>query len=72
MRCCALFPRDRLLTETDAPYQPPRGKEFSSYADLPRILEAMAALRGEGMSLEEMENSIENNFRRAFDSGAFI
>jgi TatD DNase family protein len=64
MRCCALFPRERLLTETDAPFQPLRGKNFSCYADLGRILESMAALRNEdGPTLE---NIIEHNFRGAF------
>jgi TatD DNase family protein len=66
IRCCSLFPLERLLTETDAPFQPLRGKQFSSYADLAFIVKAMAALRGEGMSPEDMENSIEDNFRRAF------
>jgi TatD DNase family protein len=71
MRCCTLFPLDRLLTETDAPYQPLRGNTFSRYADLVRMLEAMVALRCEGTSLvkdiSEMENIIEDNFRRAFE-----
>jgi TatD DNase family protein len=72
IRCCSLFPPDRLLAETDAPYQPLRGKNFSSYADLKRIIEAMAALRGEvspskeDVSVAEMENCIEHNFHRAF------
>jgi TatD DNase family protein len=64
IRCCALFPRERLLTETDAPFQPLRGESHSSYADLRRILSAMAALRGEDAA--SMENSIEQNFRSAF------
>jgi TatD DNase family protein len=70
MRCCALFPRERLLTETDAPFQPLRGKDFSCYADLRLILETMTALRAETASSEEnvhlMESSIESNFRGAF------
>jgi TatD DNase family protein len=68
IRCCSLFPLDRLLTETDAPFQPLRGKEFSSYADLKLIIETMTALRGEGTSPEDMENIIENNFCRAFNN----
>jgi TatD DNase family protein len=70
--CCSLLPLDRLLIETDAPFQPLRGKKFSSYADLKLIIETMVTLRGEaapskkGVSAEEMENAIENNFRRAF------
>jgi len=70
MRCCAVFPAGRLLTETDAPFQPPRGKEFSSCADIPRILEAAAALRretgSEGSTVQELEKIVESNFRAAF------
>jgi TatD DNase family protein len=70
MRSCAVFPADRLLTETDAPFQPPRGKEFSGYADLESILETMAALRRESgtadLSVEEMKKVVEENFRNAF------
>jgi len=62
MRCCAAFPAERLLTETDAPFQPPRGREFSRYADIKAVLGAMEALRGQ----VEMERVIEKNFRAAF------
>ncbi|MDR2575571.1 MAG: TatD family hydrolase [Treponema sp.] len=62
MRCCAAFPADRLLTETDAPFQPPRGKDFSRYADISAILGAMETLRAQ----KEMEKIIETNFRAAF------
>jgi TatD DNase family protein len=65
IRCCSLFPVDRLLTETDAPFQPLRGKQFSTYADLRLIVEGMSALRGEGISPEKMEKNIEDNFHRA-------
>jgi TatD DNase family protein len=69
-RCCALFPGDRLLTETDAPYQPLRGKPWSSWADLPAILGEAAALRREagspGGDPAELEKLAEENFRRAF------
>ncbi|MDR1858587.1 MAG: TatD family hydrolase [Treponema sp.] len=70
MRCCAAFPASRLLAETDAPFQPLRGREFSSYADLVAVLETMASLRreagSEGLTVAEMENVIERNFRAAF------
>jgi TatD DNase family protein len=73
MRCCAVFPLTRLLTETDAPYQPLRGNAYSRWEDLPRILEAVVALRreasaqkAEACNTAEMENSIESNFRAAF------
>jgi len=72
MRCCALFPADRLLAETDAPYQPLRRAErgFSSHSDLPLVLKAMAALRREAgsecASAGELEKAAEANFRAAF------
>jgi TatD DNase family protein len=74
MRCCAVFPANRLLVETDAPFQPLRGQGFSQWADLPRILEAAAALRREAGSpavhAGELETLIEANFRTAFDTTA--
>jgi TatD DNase family protein len=60
-RCCAAFPTDRLLTETDAPFQPLRGREFSRYADIVVILGAMESLRN-----EKLGEIIENNFNAAF------
>jgi len=67
IRCCAAFPLERLLTETDSPFQPLRGREFSRYADLSVVLGAMEVLRGgapEGAV--KMEKAIEANFRAAF------
>jgi TatD DNase family protein len=70
MRCCAAFPVTRLLTETDAPYQPLRGKEFSSWEDLPRVIEAAAALRDKTGSAAPgsvgLEQRIAENFAAAF------
>jgi TatD DNase family protein len=72
MRCCAAFPAERLLTETDAPFQPPRGREFSCYADIKAVLGAMEALRGGdaysggAYGGTEMEKIIETNFRAAY------
>jgi len=74
MRCCATFPAERLLAETDAPYQPLRGTGFSQHGDLPRILEAMSALRREagqrGATAGELEGVIAGNFRSAFLVGS--
>jgi len=70
MRCCAVFPADRLLTETDAPFQPARGNDFSCYADLDPIIETMTALRREAgnadLTAEEMKKTVEENFHAAF------
>ena len=70
MRCATLFPHERLLTETDAPYQPPHRQKFSHWEDLPAILETAAALRLEAASpcsdKKELEEQIEANFRAAF------
>jgi TatD DNase family protein len=69
-RCCVSLPAEHLLLETDAPYQPLRGKGFSSWADLPAILTAAAALRGEagksGGTPGELEHITEANFFRVF------
>ncbi|MDR3248864.1 MAG: TatD family hydrolase, partial [Treponema sp.] len=69
-RCCALFPAERLLSETDAPYQPLRGQGFSRWEDLPAILQGMAALRREagspGGDAAELEKIIDGNFFRVF------
>jgi len=68
-RTCALLPAQRLLTETDAPYQPRRGQSFSCWQDLPFILEAAATLRneaGDNVTARELEDQIEANFRKIF------
>jgi TatD DNase family protein len=64
IRSCALLPADRLLFETDAPFQPARGKTFSQWTDLIRIIETASSLRGENP--KELEKIIENNFRKIF------
>jgi TatD DNase family protein len=61
-KSCACFPLDRVLIETDAPYLPPQGKSFSSWADLPLIYKAASDLRG----ITELETIVEGNFSRAF------
>jgi TatD DNase family protein len=69
-RCCAVFPAERLLLETDAPYQPLRGGAFSSWGDLPLVCREAAALRKEagrpGGSPEALEALTEANYFRAF------
>jgi TatD DNase family protein len=67
MRCCALFPVERVLTETDAPFQAPRGRDFSHWADLPLVIETAAVLR-QAAGAKELEAQIEANFRAAFSN----
>jgi TatD DNase family protein len=72
-RCCASLPAERLLLETDAPWQPPRGKAFSAWGDLPAILGEAASLRREagnpGGEAAELEQIVAANFFRAFAPG---
>ena len=75
MTCAALFPPERLLLETDAPYQPlplvlSRGNSFSSWRDLSQICQGIAALRKEagsaGNTFDEIEAITTENFFRVF------
>jgi len=70
MASAAYFPSDRILLETDAPYQPLRGKTFSSWRDLEVICSCIAALRKEagstGSTKEELEELTTDNFYRVF------
>ena len=70
MSCAALFPADRILLETDAPYQPLRGKDYSSWGDLDAICSCIAALRKEagssGTDARELEEITTANFFRVF------
>lgn len=63
---CTHLPLDRLLSETDAPYQPLRGERFSHWGNLPAILERMTLLRKEKMRNEDLTAAIERNFQRAY------
>ncbi|MFP3041600.1 TatD family hydrolase [Treponema primitia] len=73
IRSCAALPLDHLLLETDAPYQPLRGKAFSRWADLPVILRGAAGIRKEadtpGGDPEELEAAADKNFYRIFFPG---
>jgi TatD DNase family protein len=61
---CASIPADRILAETDAPWQPPRGGEFCRAEDLRPIAEGIARIRGIGT--EEFGEAIRANFDRAY------
>ena len=70
MTCAALFPPERILLETDAPFQPLRGNSFSSWRDLGQICGGIASLRKEAGSLcntpEEVEEQTTANFYGIF------
>jgi len=65
-----ILPADRILLETDAPYQPLRGKEFSTWRDLSQICKCIADLRKDAgspcASPEELEAQTTENFFRVF------
>jgi len=66
----SILPADRILLETDAPYQPLRGKEFSTWRDLSQICACIAGLRKEAgspcVSPEELEAQTTENFYSVF------
>ena len=41
-----ILPEDRILTETDAPYQPKKGESFSKPADILEIMDKINEIRG--------------------------
>jgi len=65
-----ILPVERILLETDAPYQPLRGKEFSTWRDLSQIRACIAGLRKNSGSKcvtpEELEEQTTKNFYRVF------
>jgi TatD DNase family protein len=68
-RACAALPADRLLAETDAPWQPPRSEarvedRFCRAQDLVRVIAGMAEIRGIGA--QEAERLTADNFHRAY------
>jgi TatD DNase family protein len=70
IRVCAALPAERLLLETDAPYQGLRGASFSRWADLAVVLRGAAAIRREAGNFHgaeaELEAVVDRNFYRAF------
>jgi len=70
MASAAILPAERILLETDAPYQPLRGKYFSIWQDLSRICSCITDLRKNSGSpcttTEELEAQTTKNFYRVF------
>ena len=70
MTSAAQLSADRILLETDAPYQPLRGKTYSSWIDLSAICSCIADLRKEAGSpcftSRELEKQTTINFFNVF------
>ncbi len=80
-KSAAALPDHAILTETDAPYQPPRGparqgstndyrpreRAYSTSADLPRVVASLASARGQ--SAEALAARVEANFMGVFAHG---
>jgi len=70
LACCGALPAERLLFETDAPYQPLRGSPLSRWSDLAPIIRQAAALRNPadraGQAAAELEAQADRNFWRAY------
>lgn len=64
IEACSVLPADRLLSETDAPWQPPRGQPFCRFESIGQVVAGMAAIRGVEPRL--LEERIADNFRAAF------
>jgi TatD DNase family protein len=56
------LPKERILAETDAPYQPTSGKQFSAVSDIISVIEKAAVIKEVNRS--EMENIIFSNFQK--------
>lgn len=59
-----LFPASTLLSETDAPWQPPKGFPFCAFEHVGRVVAGMAALRG--MPEEELREIVARNWDGIF------
>lgn len=65
---CAGLPEERILSETDAPWQPPRGEEWTGLGHIAAVTGAIARIRG--LETEAMARRLRENFDAAFGRGA--
>ena len=64
----AAIPDSTILSETDAPWQPPRGGVFCRFEDIGPIVASMASLRE--MEVGAMDALIASNWGRVFGEGS--
>ncbi|MBR7080338.1 MAG: TatD family hydrolase [Treponema sp.] len=62
--CIRELPAERILLETDAPFQTLKGEEFTSVSDIKKVYEEASALRGTAMPALCVQ--IEKNFMDAY------
>jgi TatD DNase family protein len=56
------LPVERILAETDAPYQPVSGKEFSTLENILNVIEKVGYVKG--LDQSQMKNVISSNFQK--------
>lgn len=61
---CDGLPADRILSETDAPWQPPRGAPWTNPWHIAAVAEVIASRRG--MRIEAADLLLRENFNKAF------
>jgi TatD DNase family protein len=64
---CAAVPEGRLLAETDAPWQPPRGSPFCRLEHLEDVIEGIARIRGAAAA--GVAETTAANFSAAYGAG---
>lgn len=64
METCAAIPEDRILSETDAPWQPPKGETWTGSGKIAAVSRKIAAIRG--IDTEAMNLLLRKNFNKAF------
>ncbi|MDR0684605.1 MAG: TatD family hydrolase [Spirochaetaceae bacterium] len=69
IRACAAIDSERLLFETDAPYQRLPGRNFSTYADIHLVIEQAALIKreaGQSCTKTELERTADENFYKVY------
>jgi TatD DNase family protein len=68
IEAASLLPADRLLSETDAPWQPPRGLPFCRFETIADVVAGLARLRATPQ--REMETILAANFIAAYPAAS--